>query len=763
MSARDESASLELSSSEGDLDGLPGDGESADEDDDEMFKDPEQKRQEALLAARMQLNAQRRQKWHEQKAQMREALAAARDRLEQYEMDTSDEKAKAAAKLKRLEAELRKARVALDNAETQTNTLQAEVSRMKMTAGRSSHLRRRHAMSGRGAIGTASDAGMDAAATSSAADENEREMAMQATRKARGWFKEKWKKLKRSKRWRCFTQLWTLWTKFVRIVTLRGSVAHIGRRYGGSVSSFFDFFQKIYIKFALLSFALTIMFGVHVYHLAMDGGRDNIADPLLTSSASGASQLQFEWGKGDMTWGSFVSFIPKLFLPSSFDPGSAVDDDGYDGAGVPQKDNNYLKGERVVAILTLACSVVYVLLATIVMMIGADNEFRAGKVAELSGKSMRFAELAIARWDLSITASAEVQLASVNLVNQMEVLVFESQTQENSSNESTLDKAKKYGLRFLSFVIFFVVIGLTASFLIGVTASKVSIATAATAWGNSLGLGATFTTAMTWAAGGLIVPVALSFANALLPKSVHGIAVLGNWTPQWHMYVKLSCLFLGKIINLGTVIVGYMMLADPYMLRDLETRASISWVLDVLSVLNLTPDVARASFQSKYAPTKLKSCRADAAAVAVFQLVFTTFPIRWLGSLYMPSLKILIMWCSKKKTWLRAPFLLEDVTMTLLYTVMLTLVAFVFMPFSIIFITPMFLLDFLYEWFLVSVRPATFLPPHFFLRARRRIRGAASESGSREAAQCAASARSPPPCSLSLSLARSRSDASASR
>jgi hypothetical protein len=40
--------------------------------------------------------------------------------------------------------------------------------------------------------------------------------------------------------------------------------------------------------------------------------------------------------------------------------------------------------------------------------------------------------------------------------------------------------------------------------------------------------------------------------------------------------------------------------------------------------------------------------------------------------------------------------------MTLLYTVMMALLSLVFMPFSIIFLAPLFLLDFLYEWFLVS-------------------------------------------------------------
>jgi len=694
------SDSLDVSS-DGDL------TESHDEDEDEdMFKDPEQKRQEALAAARKQRNENRRAKWHEQKEKMKAALAAAHDRLEQYELDTAEDKEKAAAKQKKLELELRSVRTALDDSETKTNTLQAEVSRIKMTAGRSSHLRRRHRTAGAMAGGSAaeSDAGLGAdgaggANLASATSLNK------DTAAARGWVKQRLKKTMQSKYCQLFVQAWGLATRCVRVVTLRGAVANIRRRYGGSVSSFFDFFQKIYIKFAILSFALLILFFIHVYHLWAKSYSSNTSDGLL-ATGTGSAQLVFAWADADW-YGSWESFVPKLFLPSSFDPGDAIDDEGYNGKGAQVSTGTWNVGERLRAAMTLAGSAGFVILATIVMVVGADKEFRQAKVAELSGKSMRFAELAIARWDLSITAEDEVKLASVNLVNQMEVLIYESHTKADMKSETPLKKFLKWTRRTLGLVIFIIVISLTAACLLGVTAQKVRIENAVVSLANSVGLGSSevFTNVVKFLAA-LIVPVSLALANALLPKAVHGVALLGNWTPQWHMYVKLSGLFLGKIFNLAVVIVGFMMLADPYMLRSAKAQAASSTVatslLEVLAVFGLDPHSARVAFQQTYAPAELKTCRADAAAVAVFQLVVTSFPIRWLASLFMPVLKIAIMLLSKKKTWLKAEFLLEDVTMTLLYTVMMALLSLVFMPFSIIFLAPLFLLDFLYEWFLVS-------------------------------------------------------------
>jgi hypothetical protein len=320
----------------------------------------------------------------------------------------------------------------------------------------------------------------------------------------------------------------------VRVVTLRGAVANIRRRYGGSVSSFFDFFQKIYIKFAILSFALLILFFIHVYHLWAKSYSSNTSDGLL-ATGTGSAQLVFAWADADW-YGSWESFVPKLFLPSSFDPGDAIDDEGYNGKGAQVSTGTWNVGERLRAAMTLAGSAGFVILATIVMVVGADKEFRQAKVAELSGKSMRFAELAIARWDLSITAEDEVKLASVNLVNQMEVLIYESHTKADMKSETPLKKFLRWIRRTLGLVIFIIVISLTAACLLGVTAQKVRIENAVVSLANSVGLGSSevFTNVVKFLAA-LIVPVSLALANALLPKAVHGVALLGNWTPQWHM------------------------------------------------------------------------------------------------------------------------------------------------------------------------------------------------------------------------------------
>ncbi|CAK9097917.1 Transmembrane channel-like protein 5, partial [Durusdinium trenchii] len=480
---------------------------------------------------------------------------------------------------------------------------------------------------------------------------------------------------------------------------LNEDLKRIDARFGSSVAAYFYFYRWMITNYMSITVLCVIFLIRHVLALLRFQEMDSAAKHEQYNSA-GEPRLYFDWDSS--YWGQVSGFLPKFLMFSSFNPGDTstiyFDTNLQSGTSFMRADGSTKEavaydasadqGERMDYIVLLVLCNFVVLISAIFKWIREDRKAKTFGLFEDLDKQHRFAQVSLMSWDHSTTKGREVEDLKHSLLDQYFLMVHELQTENLQQSRTLKERAILVSRRLLSNILYLVIQGSSAWTIIYLTATSSQMSQQVLQAVNE-------NSSLQWLLpvvtllSGSIVPIAVSFINALLPTVAKQLTSFEKWDDAgYHTKLMLFRLFVAKILNAIIQIFSFLQLLDPYMLRG---EPVISENFDRTTRINTEKRFV--SVGSPYgmqgvAPRGVDECRADDFGSGIFQLVLTDFIISKLAFFAGPAIQKLVSKITKKP-FNPPEFDVAKHMVDLLFFQQLCFMSFPFFPFGTVFILMM--------------------------------------------------------------------------